>query len=460
MQTLTEKSKNIDEMVRATLVGMALVVAASAANFAGIRTAWSPDTLLLLAATEVGIIGIAAFMYFTAQRSTRRLSAVETWIDGLENVGFVRLTRAGKIATWARGASTVTGRQTRDVLGDYYTCLFSPEDIELKVPANLLRLAAGNGSCEHAAWSYRADGSRFWARFQITALYAEFRRVRGYSLIIHDETGRKLRDDHISDQHELMEAVVNGTFDIIFLKDCDGRYKLINAAGALSFGKRRDEIEGQSDRDLFAAAEAGRNQAADRSVIENGTAQVSEDEWMVGGVRRTFLTHKTPWRDHNGHVLGVIGIATDITERKLRAESERSLSRYRSAFMDAPIAYQEIDIDGVIRNVNRAHCEMLGREASELLGSAVWRFVAPHERHSTVSLLRRKIAGQADLIPFERTYMRPDGTSVCVTIHESRIVDEHGKIVGLRSALVEAVAHPRSRSLPLDVLGDEIAAVS
>jgi PAS domain S-box-containing protein len=103
---------------------------------------------------------------------------------------------------------------------------------------------------------------------------------------------------------------------------------------------------------------------------------------------------------------------------------------------------------------------MLGRAATELVGSAVSRFVAPHERHSTVSLLRRKITGQAELVPFERTYLRPDGTPVRVTIHERRIIDEHGKIVGLRSALLEAGTQQRSRPLPLEVCEDGIAAVS
>jgi PAS domain S-box-containing protein len=422
-----------------------MIVALGAADMAGLEAGWTQETLLLLVLSETVAAVFAAVMYFTAHRTSQKLESVERWIDSLEDVAFIGMGTRGEIRNWTPGATKVTGLAPKDALGRSFAGLFAEQDQTLEVPANLLRIAAGNGSAEHSAWTQRPDGTEYWARFLVTAIRGELRRVRGYSVVIHDDTARKRALDHISNQHQLLETVVNGTFDVIFLKDRDGRYQLVNAAGALTFGKRRDEVEGRTDNDIFDAAECRRRQRSDLEVIENGTAQVFEESIQVGGTLRTFLTNKSPWRDHQGNVLGVIGIATDITERKRREEIERSLAEYRGLFLDAPVAYHEIDAEGVIRNVNRAECDLLGRKPSELIGKPVWRFVAPQERSEAVADVRRRLSGFSADAPFERTYLRADGTPVRVVIHEARILSHDGKAVGIRSALL---ASPAASPLP------------
>lgn len=436
-----------------------MIVALGSADLACVRTGWSQDTMLLLALAETAVVMLAAAMYLTAHRTSRKLESFERWIDSLENVAFIAIGRGGEIRTWTPGAAIVTGFQPPEVMGKTFDCLFSGEDREAGIPSNLLRIAAGNGSCEHEGWASRPDGTRYWARFLMTAVRGELRFLRGFSIVIHDETTRKLTDDHISDQRQLLETVVNGTFDIIFLKDRDGRYKLMNAAGALAFRRRRDEIEGVTDRELFDPAEYQQQLDSDRAVMESGDARVYEEDVALGDTPRVYLTHKTPWRDHEGKVIGIIGIATDITERKRREEIDRSLAEYRNLFVEAPVAYHELDRNGVIRNVNRVECELLGREPSEMIGKPIWRFVAPQERSDAVAHMHSKLAGNEDPVPFERTYVRPDGTPVRVAIHESRILDAHGNAVGIRSALVAAQTEPPLERNTGLAVPEDIAAV-
>jgi len=433
---MTTRSRRIGELIRSVLVGAALLVALGAANLAGLRTGWSQDALLLLSISETAAIVLAAALYFTARRTSGKLESVERWLDGFEDVAFIGAARDGEIRTWTPGAVKVTGLQASEVMRCSFTCLFSPEDQSSGIPADLLRIAAGNGSAEHSAWACRPDGSRYWAHYVVKAIRGELRSVRGYSIVICDETARKLSEDHIADQHRLLETIVNGTFDVIYLKDRDGRYRLVNAAGALAFGRRRDEIQGRCDYELFDAETCRRHSDSDRAVMESGEPHVYEEETVVGSTPRTYLTHKTAWHDHEGNVIGVIVIATDITERRRRETTERSLAEYRHLFIEAPVAYHEIDGNGVIRKVNRMGCELLGRQSSEVIGRPVWRFVAPHERSEAVAGLHRAMAGQAEQASFERTYVRPDGTPVRVELHETPIIDEYGNTVGLRSALV------------------------
>src|SRR5205807_1808761 len=68
----------------------------------------------------------------------------------------------------------------------------------------------------------------------------------------------------------------------------------------------------------------------DRRVMESGAVQTLEDVGTAAGVTRTYLATKAPYRDAQGNVIGVIGIARDITERKQaerRREAEHAVTR-------------------------------------------------------------------------------------------------------------------------------------
>ncbi|HWB99458.1 MAG TPA: response regulator, partial [Bryobacteraceae bacterium] len=123
----------------------------------------------------------------------------------------------------------------------------------------------------------------------------------------------------------------------------------------------------------------------------------------------------------------------NLRERRLSASEQR----FRSLFEDAPVAYQEIDSEGVIRRVNEAECRMLGYSAEELLGRPVWELVVPEQQQASRESVRRKISGEQSIEVFERDYVRKDGAIVYLEIHENPITDENGRISGMRSALLD-----------------------
>ncbi len=115
-------------------------------------------------------------------------------------------------------------------------------------------------------------------------------------------------------------------------------------------------------------------------------------------------------------------------------DSEEDL---RSLFQEAPVAYHEIDSEGVIRRVNNAECSLLGFERSEILGKYRWDFVAPEEQESSREALRRKISGEQPIAPFEREIIGRNGARHVVEIHESLIRDQSGRVVGVRAAMLD-----------------------
>ncbi len=132
---------------------------------------------------------------------------------------------------------------------------------------------------------------------------------------------RKRAEESLHAEHALLHAVAEGTTDAVFVKDCQGRYVLINRSGAQYLGRTVEEVLGKDDSALFDADSAHPIMEGDRRVLAADEAMTYEDETRVGGVERTFLSTKAPYRDAAGNVIGLIGIARDITDRK-RVEAE------------------------------------------------------------------------------------------------------------------------------------------
>jgi PAS domain S-box-containing protein len=124
-----------------------------------------------------------------------------------------------------------------------------------------------------------------------------------------------------------LDAIFKASSDIIFLKDVEGRYAQVNSAGAAAFGLDEDNIIGKTDFDIFPVDIAQRiTQDIDLRVFEKGETVHVEDTRPVGGKMLTFDVIKVPVRDTAGKVIGLCGIARDITERK-RAEEELNEQR-------------------------------------------------------------------------------------------------------------------------------------
>jgi len=118
-------------------------------------------------------------------------------------------------------------------------------------------------------------------------------------------------------QAQLLDAVVSGTSDGIFVKDMQGRYLMANEAVAHFVGKPVSEIVGQDDRALFPEPTASEVMLRDTQVMAGGQIQLVEEPVLsLDGRQLVFQVTKGPLLDARQRVLGLFGIARDITERK------------------------------------------------------------------------------------------------------------------------------------------------
>ncbi len=115
----------------------------------------------------------------------------------------------------------------------------------------------------------------------------------------------------------LLSALIQTIPDMVWLKDPEGVYLICNPAAAQLFGTPASEVVGKTDYDFFPAAEAELYRGRDRQAAAS-PGPVKYHAWITlsDGRRALIETIKTAMRDSGGGLVGVLGIARDITAAK------------------------------------------------------------------------------------------------------------------------------------------------
>ena len=240
-----------------------------------------------------------------------------------------------------------------------------------------------------------------------------------------DITDRKQAEAELHKTAELLRAVADGTSDALFVKDRNGKYLFFNEAASRFVGKPVNQVLGVDDTALFDAQSAQYIMARDRHVMETGNVETEEETVSAAGITRTFLATKGPYRDERGNIVGTIGIATDITERK-RAEQviRANEERYRTLFESCGDAIYVLSFTGRICSANPAAARMTGYSAAELVTMSIGDLDGDSDAERVPERLDRLRTGET--LNFEVIQRRKDGTTYPVEVVATpmRIGDE------------------------------------
>jgi PAS domain S-box-containing protein len=125
------------------------------------------------------------------------------------------------------------------------------------------------------------------------------------------------RTAELQSANAILQAINQGTDDLICVKDTRGKIIMANPAMSRFLGKAESEIIGTDDLDsLPNPQQAARIRENDQRIMATGRSETVEEVIDQPGRRWHCLFTKSPYRDANGNVIGVIGIGVDITERK------------------------------------------------------------------------------------------------------------------------------------------------
>ena len=178
----------------------------------------------------------------------------------------------------------------------------------------------------------------------------------------------------LSDRKTHLRTLIEVIPDLVWLKDPDGVYISCNHKFELLYGEKEENIIGKTDYDFVDKVLADFFRKKDCQAIEAGGPSLNEEEvtYASDGHKEILETIKTPMFDSSGKLVGVLGIARDITERK---KFERELTQKETeqreilnSMVDAVIT---IDETGNILTFNRAAKLLFGYDYNEVIGQNV-----------------------------------------------------------------------------------------
>ena len=168
--------------------------------------------------------------------------------------------------------------------------------------------------------------------------------ARSRIALLRSETAR-LHSDETAQR--LLQAI-DATSAVIYMRDRDGKYLLVNRRYEELFGVRRREIMGLTDHDLFAPEVADAFRANDLKALAQGSAIQTEEIAPHADGPHTYITVKYPLTDAAGRQYAICGISTDITDLK-RAEAE---ARRLNSSLEARVRERTAELEASTRELD------------------------------------------------------------------------------------------------------------
>jgi PAS domain S-box-containing protein len=277
-----------------------------------------------------------------------------------------------------------------------------------------------------------SDGRQIRVEFVSNVYQVNQRKV--VQCNIRDITERKLAEETIARERQLLRTLIDRLPETFYIKDLDSRFLVANEALAKLLGKENpSQVLGLSDADLYPAGLAAEFRAEEMKVFA-GEPLINQENTLVSldGREHTMLTTKLPFRDSQGRICGLVGIGHDITERKRMEESLRHEQALMATLMDnVPAAIYFKDAASRFLRVNRAHSRTFGlNDPARLVGKAdADFFVGEHARQALADEQKIIHTGQP-LLNVEEKETWLDGTVSWVLTTKLPLRDAAGRVIG------------------------------
>lgn len=268
----------------------------------------------------------------------------------------------------------------------------------------------------------RSDGNKVWLFWTKHAFFDEQGKLLEIQGTGRDITQRKLAEEALRESETKLRAIIQYTTDVIFIKGTDGRYLMMNPAGMLLFENSPENIIGKTDVELFGEVDAAGIAQTDDMVIKEQRVHVYEAEREVGGAKRSFLTTKFPYYSTEGELLGLIGMAHDVTERRKSLEELRqSEEKYRFVVNNLKEVVYQIDVDGNWIFLNPAWTEITNYSIKETVGTRAVQYIHSGDRDRFTRTLRKVALMESLFFRGELRLLTKDGKTRWMDISIQRV---------------------------------------
>jgi PAS domain S-box-containing protein len=278
------------------------------------------------------MFAVAAALIVALTEWLRVRSANLAAIVSTAHEGIVTRNLDGTVTGWNAGAERMYGYARDEMIGASIERLSSPSKSE-EIRWIAAEVQAGRPVDALETERIRKDGQRIDVLVSAAPVRDGRGRVTGVATIERDVTERKRVERARRTSEARLQAIIDNSPVVLFIKDLEGRYFLVNNSYVELFDTTPERVLGTTDYDRFPAEAAEVYRRNDRAVVESGTAHKFEETVEANGEVRTFLSTKFPLRDDGGEIYAVCGISTDVTEETRRHEQLVDLDQRKDQFL-------------------------------------------------------------------------------------------------------------------------------
>lgn len=313
--------------------------------------------------TIIGVFGIARdITQLRREEELGKISQILQTLIHASPLAVGMIDRRGKVLMWSPAAEQLFGWRSADVIGRFLPTI--PEDqregtleaIEAKLsreihPASVARRLKKDGSLiDVMVWTspLRNVKGEIMGIIEIFANMAGHKRIEEELRILNESLEHRvaertselieLNKELLMEIHERRQAeealriseskyrlLLNNLPQRIFLKDKNLVYMSCNDNLARDLHIKPDEIIGKTDYDFYPRELAEGYRAGDKRVMESGQTDDTEEKYVRDGQEFIIRMVRTPIRDEDDNIAGILGSFLDITEKiTLEREANRS----------------------------------------------------------------------------------------------------------------------------------------
>lgn len=242
-----------------------------------------------------------------------------------------------------------------------------------------------------------------------------------------------LSEERAGIEESFLRTLIDTIPDLVWLKAADGAYLACNAKFEKFFGAKAADIIGKTDYDFMSKELADFFRGYDIRAMEAGKPCVNE-EWISyanDGHRELVETVKTPMYGRNGKIIGVLGVARDITKRESVQQAVRQREQEFHTLADnLPDNIIRYDRDCRVRYLNPAMALSIAPELLPIVGKLPYESDPSSGQLRGLQQLVEQVMNTGQRAELEFEIPHPDGG-----LHWHHVIfvpecDENGQVVG------------------------------
>lgn len=413
--------------------------------------------LIISAMMVVGLAYIAPF-FLSVVRADEKLKLFRALIDHSNDAVFIVEPETGHLLDVNDTACETLGYERKELLGMAVTDVETIFQTEGAWREHLERVGK-YGTIVFEGRHRRRDGGTFPVERSI-----KFLRHHGREYIVamvRDITKRKTAERMHRDQYNFLQILIDTIPSPIFYKDVGGYYRGCNKTFEDVMGVTKEEIEGKSVYDLAPKELADKYFEMDKELFDNPGTQLYESSVKYAdGTTRDVIFNKATYTNMAGELSGLVGVITDITERKdMEGRLRRSEDLFRRLVESINVVVWELDLSTLDFSYVSPQAEKItGYTPEEWVNFDSWvAMVHPDDRQAAIDFCMHETKEGRDH-EFEYRLITKGGDTIWIRDIVTLAYDGNTPTM-LRGFLVDITAH-KMVDMQLNIAKDDAEAAS